>query len=241
MGNLRRLCQQLAYLTGLTDPGIRMDTSSGGRLRVAALSGDTAAVNVLTEYFVRRELRYGAEQELARKSYLPKVVAGAGGWARGSGDGLGYQRLNYLQTGSTGSNTPPWLVTDTQRYWNLGVGGSWVPQERWTLSLDYLLAPAYDNTDTTVGAAAPQAFPENWTKVQIARLDVAYRWTSALQVHFRYTHETYNSSDWALDSVGPSTLPNLLALGIQAPRANVDLFGLTVRYQFGRNDAQKTE
>jgi len=153
----------------------------------------------------------------------------------------GYQRLNYLQTGSTGSNTPPWLVTDTQRYWNLGVGGSWVPQERWTLSLDYLLAPAYDNTDTTVGAAAPQAFPENWTKVQIARLDVAYRWTSALQVHFRYTHETYNSSDWALDSVGPSTLPNLLALGIQAPRANVDLFGLTVRYQFGRNDAQKTE
>jgi outer membrane protein TolC len=96
MGNLRRLCQQLAYLTGLTDPGIRMDTSSGGRLRVAALSGDTAAVNVLTEYFVRRELRYGAEQELARKSYLPKVVAGAGGWARGSGDGLGYQRLNYL-------------------------------------------------------------------------------------------------------------------------------------------------
>jgi MtrB/PioB family decaheme-associated outer membrane protein len=149
----------------------------------------------------------------------------------------GYQRLSALQSGSTGSTLlPPWLAQDNQRYWNLGLGARWVPQERWTLSLDYLLAPSYDNTETTAVGSA-QAFPENWTKLNIARLDAAYRWTSALQVHFRYTYETYNSSDWWLNGVGPQTLPNLLALGINPQQDHVNLFALTVRYQFGRNDA----
>jgi MtrB/PioB family decaheme-associated outer membrane protein len=149
----------------------------------------------------------------------------------------GYQRLSALQSGSTGSTLlPPWLAQDNQRYWNLGLGARWVPQERWTLSLDYLLAPSYDNTETTAVGSA-QAFPENWTKLNIARLDAAYRWTSALQVHFRYTYETYNSSDWWLNGVGPQTLPNLLALGINPQQDHVNLFALTVRYQFGRDDA----
>jgi MtrB/PioB family decaheme-associated outer membrane protein len=147
----------------------------------------------------------------------------------------GYQRLSNLQNGSSGSVLlTPWLAQDSQRFWNLSVGGRWVPQERWTLSLDYLLAPSYDNIETTALGSA-QAFPENWTKLNIARLDAAYRWTEALQVHFRYTYETYNSSDWWLNGVGPQTLPNLLALGIAPQQTHVNLFALTVRYQFGRD------
>jgi MtrB/PioB family decaheme-associated outer membrane protein len=149
----------------------------------------------------------------------------------------GYQHLSNLQSGSTGATTlPPWLAQDNQRNWNLGIGGRWVPQERWTLSADYLLAPSYDNTEVTA-LAPPQAFPQNWTKLNIARLDAAYRWTSALQVHFQYLYETYNSSDWWLNGVGPQTLPNLLALGIKPQQDHVNLFSLTVRYQFGRDDA----
>ena len=53
-------------------------------------------------------------------------------------------------------------------------------------------------------------------------------------MHVRYTRETYNSNDWAINGVGPTTVPNLLALGIQPYRDNVNLFALTVRYQFGR-------
>jgi MtrB/PioB family decaheme-associated outer membrane protein len=148
----------------------------------------------------------------------------------------GYERLLNLQSGYAGIDTAPWLTANTERYWNLGIGGRWVPQERWTFSLDYLLAPSYDNTEATAGGLQ-QAFPQNWTKLDSTRLDLAYRWTSAMQMHFRYTRETYNSSDWAQNGVGPSTVPNLLALGIQPYRDNVNLFAITVRYQFGRNDA----
>ncbi len=51
-----------------------------------------------------------------------------------------------LQNGYAGVATTPWLATDTERSWNVGLGGRWVPQERWTLTLDYLLAPSYDDT-----------------------------------------------------------------------------------------------
>jgi MtrB/PioB family decaheme-associated outer membrane protein len=144
----------------------------------------------------------------------------------------GYQRLFMLQNGSTGAVTAPWLAADTERFWNMALGGRWIPQERWALTFDYLLAPSYENTDSTLGGLQ-QAFPQSWTKLDSARLEVAYRWTNALQVHFRYTHEAYNSNDWALNAVGPSTVPNLLALGLQPYHDNVNLFGLAVRYQFG--------
>ena len=106
-GNLHRLEQQLAYLTGIGNPGIALDTSRMREGRGGAAFGDSATSNPLADYYVRQRSRYNAEEELARKSYLPKIMLGAGGWARGSsiqynnvyksaGEGLGYQRLNYL-------------------------------------------------------------------------------------------------------------------------------------------------
>jgi len=148
----------------------------------------------------------------------------------------GYERLFNLQSGSTGTNTTPWLSADTDRFWNFGAGGRWVPQARWTLTLDYLLAPSYDNTDTIVGGIQ-QFFPQNSTKLDSTRFAVSYKWTPTTQVHFRYTHEHYNANDWSLNGVGPATLPNLLALGVQPYRDSVNMFGLTVYYAFGRDDA----
>jgi len=148
----------------------------------------------------------------------------------------GYQRLFNLQAGNTGLAIAPWSATDTERFWNAGVGGRWVPQERWTVTVDYLLAPSYGDINSVAGGLA-QAFPQNYSKLNTTRLEISYRWTPATQIRFRYTRETYHSSDWALGGVGPSTVPNLLALGIDPYRDNVNLFGLTIRYQFGRDTA----
>jgi MtrB/PioB family decaheme-associated outer membrane protein len=148
---------------------------------------------------------------------------------------FGYQRLFTLENGSTGNaGTTPWLAAQTDRFWNLVVGGRWVPEERWTVSLDYLLAPSYSDTDTVAGGLQ-QAFPQNFTKLDSAHLDVLYRWTPALQLRVRYTRETYHANDWALDGVGPATVPNYLALGLMPNRDNVNMIRLTLRYQFGRN------
>jgi MtrB/PioB family decaheme-associated outer membrane protein len=143
----------------------------------------------------------------------------------------GYQRLFTWQNGATDVLTSPWMVSDTERFWNLSVGGRWVPQERWTLTLDYLLAPSTGDTDSALGGAS-QAFPQNWTKLDSARFGASYQWTHACQIRFRYLRETYGSSDWALAGVGPTTIPNLNAFGIEPYRDNVNLFALSLRYQF---------
>ena len=103
LGELRRLQDQLAYLTGISEPGIAMDTTKA----VPVMNFHEESVNPLLDYFAKQKQQYDAEKQLAGKSYLPRVVLGAGGWVRGSsiqysnvyespGEGLGYQRLNYL-------------------------------------------------------------------------------------------------------------------------------------------------
>jgi outer membrane protein TolC len=110
LGELHRLLDQLAYLTGVPNPEIAMDTS-GTTSRAYPLTGllgdTTTTANPLEDYFTKQKEQYDAETQLARRSYLPRVVLGAGGWVRGSSvqysndykspaEGLGYQRLNYL-------------------------------------------------------------------------------------------------------------------------------------------------
>jgi outer membrane protein TolC len=102
-GTLRNQQQQLSWLCGITSP-IAFDTTPP---RPIPELDNPAAANPLEDYFRKQQLQYQADQRLASKSYLPKIIVGAGGWARGSalqynnqyqsvGEGLGYQRLNYL-------------------------------------------------------------------------------------------------------------------------------------------------
>ena len=147
---------------------------------------------------------------------------------------LSYQRLFTLQNGSAGILTTPWLAADTTRYWNLGVGGRWVPQRRWTLSVDYSLSPSHEDLGSTLGGLS-QDFPESRTKLATTRFDAGYQWTEALDLHFLYQREQYDSNDWALNGVGPTTVANLLAFGVRPYGDGVNLFGLSVRYQFGRD------
>jgi len=145
----------------------------------------------------------------------------------------GYQSRYALQNGSNGSANDTWLLADTQRFWNLGAGGRWVPQERWTLALDYRYAPSFASNDSTVGGLA-QAFPQNTTRLDTMDLNLSYRCSEAMLVRMRLAHESFSSSDWALDGVAPASVPDLLSLGLQTYRYNVNLVGVTLHYRFGK-------
>jgi MtrB/PioB family decaheme-associated outer membrane protein len=149
----------------------------------------------------------------------------------------GYQRLFTLQSGATGVVSSPWQLHDTERYWNLSAGGRWDVSPRWSVGLDALHAPSYEVTDSLLGGLA-QPFPQDWTKLDTLYLSLGYQWTPAWRVRLRYVHEAYNSSDWALDGVGPATLSNVLALGLQPWRDNVNIVALTFRYSFDAQGAR---
>jgi len=143
----------------------------------------------------------------------------------------GYQTLDFLQDGFTGTVSAPWQATNNVRFWSASAGAHLSLHERWDLNLDYTHAPSYANSDTIVGGLA-QPFPENDTTLDSVRFDLRYRWTSALSLHLRYAYEKYDSSDWALAGVGPATLPNLLSVGRSPYNYTVNLVGVSATYSF---------
>lgn len=113
LGQVRELQQQISYLTGVTAGNINIDTSgTRNYLSVLNIIGNirdsSLAANPLIDYFNKERDLYLQREELARKSYLPRVLLNGVGWARGSSidynnnykssavSGLGYQRFNYL-------------------------------------------------------------------------------------------------------------------------------------------------
>jgi MtrB/PioB family decaheme-associated outer membrane protein len=148
----------------------------------------------------------------------------------------GYQRFYELQSGFSGAFTAPWMASDAERFWNAGAGGEWLVSQRWKVKVDYFHAPSYTDTDVSLNGP-PQPFPQNWTRFDRASLDATYVRSSALQIHLRYSYEKFDSTDWALGGVGPATVPNLLALGLQPYQHSVNFIALTASYQFGAHPA----
>jgi outer membrane protein TolC len=112
LGQLRQQEQELSYLSGIGMDRIGVDTSQAANYQsTLALLGqgvrlDTAN-NPLIAYYARQELLHISQEDLVRKSYLPKILLTGTTWARGSSidyignynslaSGWGYQRFNYL-------------------------------------------------------------------------------------------------------------------------------------------------
>jgi len=110
LGQIRQQQQQLSYLSGISVGDIAIDTADT-RGYLAALGNPSqggAAANPLIDFFSKEKDLYLQREDLAKKSFLPRVLVSGVGWARGSSidytnnykssaaSGLGYQRFNYL-------------------------------------------------------------------------------------------------------------------------------------------------
>jgi len=65
------------------------------------------------------------------------------------------------------------------------------------------------------------------------RADFSYGLTERLDVTFTWWYERFDSSDWALQGIGPATIPTILALGAEPWEYSVNYVGASVRYYFG--------
>jgi MtrB/PioB family decaheme-associated outer membrane protein len=153
-----------------------------------------------------------------------------------------YQRLAAVQRGAIAATAPDWRILDGQYYWSGGAGAHWQIRERWDFGVDYLRATTRGDTNIVSGGAlAPQFFPENRTRLDSIALNTTWKWSKALKIRLRYAHERYDSSDWALDNVGPSTIGNFLSLGELPYRYAVNVFALTAVYDLGERDVVPKE
>jgi MtrB/PioB family decaheme-associated outer membrane protein len=144
----------------------------------------------------------------------------------------GYQRMSGLQSGDIGNGAPPWQALDAQYFWNGGAGGRWLLSSRWKLQLDYQHDASRGN-DTVSAGGAVDPFPQNNTTLDSTTLKAIYSVSNALSVRLEYGYASYHTSDWALNAIGPDTIPNLLAAGALPYRYDVNLIGLSFSYRLG--------
>lgn len=109
LGRIAELKQQISYYTGIPIAQLQIDTLQSSVMVSDIFMPDMvfdSINNPLIDFYDKKKNVFNSNEQLIKKSYQPKIMLGAGTWARGSSityndeyqslaNGLGYQRFNY--------------------------------------------------------------------------------------------------------------------------------------------------
>ncbi|TSA10551.1 MAG: MtrB/PioB family decaheme-associated outer membrane protein [Betaproteobacteria bacterium] len=142
------------------------------------------------------------------------------------------QEIKSKQAGSQAFSLPDWNADnkDTIDTFGLGVKHAAIP-DKLDLGADYATTRSRSEINVNTGASNP-AFPHVTASLDSLKLYAAYKLKENLSLQAGYWIERYSSRDWMLEGVAPSTIPNVLTLGLQAPQYNVNVLRLSLRYKF---------
>jgi MtrB/PioB family decaheme-associated outer membrane protein len=143
------------------------------------------------------------------------------------------ERIRSRQAGSAVSPTgADWnaFSADSTAVFGLGLRQNAIP-EVLDIGGDISFSRSHSNTAVNAGASdAP--FPDNSTAMDSVKLFASYKLQPNLWLNASYWFEHYDARDWHLDGVQPNTVGNLLAFGNTAPRYNINVVRVSVRYRF---------
>jgi MtrB/PioB family decaheme-associated outer membrane protein len=142
------------------------------------------------------------------------------------------QWIKSDQSGSEAFAGPDWTGRVKDRFDVLGVGVKHAAMaNKLDIGADLTISRSHSDVavDNAPGAAP---FPAATTQLDALKLYATYKLKDNLWLTGSYWYEHYDSQDWQLDAITPGTIPNLLALGAQPPRYNVNVLRLALRYRF---------
>jgi MtrB/PioB family decaheme-associated outer membrane protein len=143
----------------------------------------------------------------------------------------GQEKIDVRTRGSSVFGVPDWLSTvedDFSTY-----GGGLRARLADDIRLDLSYTHAKGESDTTLEGVSAGAFPTVTSELDSLRADFSYGLTERLDVTFSWWYERFDSSDWALQGIGPATIPTILALGAEPWNYSVNYVGASLRYYFG--------
>jgi MtrB/PioB family decaheme-associated outer membrane protein len=142
------------------------------------------------------------------------------------------QEIKSTQRGSQTYSTPDWSGENKDRIDTIGIGVKHAAiKDKLDIGADYTVSRARSDISVNTGASNP-AFPNLSTSLDSLKLYAMYRLKDSLSLLGSYWHEHYDTRNWMLDGVTPSTIANVLTFGEQPPRYNVNVVRLAVRYRF---------
>jgi MtrB/PioB family decaheme-associated outer membrane protein len=145
----------------------------------------------------------------------------------------GRQEITSEQNGSGSFGTPDWSAESRDRIESASIGLRLSELgDRWNVQFDYFLMDSRGEIEMLTGFGASE-FPPLRVRSHGPRLNVVFRATPALEIIGNLQYEHFDADDWALDGVEPDTLPSILSSGADAYDYDVNLIGLSFRYNFG--------
>ena len=143
-----------------------------------------------------------------------------------------HQEIKSKQAGSQAFAAPDWLANnkDTINSYGLGVKHAAI-KDTLDIGADYTVTRSRSQISVNAGAGNPD-FPHLTTSLDSLKVYATYKLKENLSLQAGYWMERYDSKDWMLDGVAPSTIPNMLTMGLQAPQYRVNVLRLSARYKF---------
>jgi len=140
--------------------------------------------------------------------------------------------IKSKQAGSQAFATPDWTGEnrDTVDSFGFGVRHAAI-KDKLDIGADYTMSRTEGEIKVLTGVGEP-GFPNLSTTLDSLKLYASYRVKENLYVNAGYWYERYDSKNWALDGVGPGTIPNFLAFGDQPPRYKVNVVRVSMKYKF---------
>jgi MtrB/PioB family decaheme-associated outer membrane protein len=142
------------------------------------------------------------------------------------------EQIDSRQTGSQSYGAPDWTgkVKDRIRVLGFGIKHAAIV-DKLDIGADLSFSRSISETSVQTVMAEPP-FPRAETSLDVVKLYANYRLNENLWLNGSYWFENYDASDWRLDTVQPGNVYNLLAFGNPAPYYRVNVFRVSLRYQF---------
>jgi MtrB/PioB family decaheme-associated outer membrane protein len=144
---------------------------------------------------------------------------------------VGEERIDARTRGSSVFSTPDWRADVSDDFLTFGAGLRAQFGEKARLDLDYTHAEG--ELDTRLLGAGAGTFPTVESDLDSLRADFTYALSERMDLAFTWRWEQYDSRDWALQGIGPATLPTVLALGADPYEYDVNYLAASLRYYFG--------
>ncbi len=155
---------------------------------------------------------------------------------------VGLEDISSTQYGSATLGDRDWRATVDDDF--LTVGSGLVVRniaEKINLQLDYVRTDGASAIGVAAMSGPADTFPDLTTRFDQLRMRLSYRRSERLDIDLGLSYQRFKAEDWALEGVGPATIPTVLSLGAQPYSPETWVVGIGVRYRVGVDKAAAAE
>jgi MtrB/PioB family decaheme-associated outer membrane protein len=146
----------------------------------------------------------------------------------------GLEDMESEQAGSAGFAAPDWSATHDDDFTTVGAGFRVHNiADKVDVQMDYMRSDGASEIIVDPAFGGPSEFPELESVLDYLRFRLAYRRSERLELNLNLLYQRFEAEDWALEGVGPGTIPTVLALGATPYDDDVLMVGIGFRYRVG--------